>query len=99
MRAFSNQNCDGKSFKINSSKKIAGDFNTDFKQVSGTNSITNLFSQYGLSSTLPTSITTTTERGSYIDNIFTNLECIEAGRYMSFTSDHDPLFLHFKLSP
>jgi hypothetical protein len=72
-------------------KIIAGDFNTDFKQTSEPNSITDLYSA------LPPSIISTTNNGTYIDNIFTNIQNVDAGRYISFTSHHDPLLLHFHL--
>jgi hypothetical protein len=77
-------------------KKIAGDFNTNFNQTEA-NSVTDLFSSSGLYSALPPSIISTTQHGIYIDNIFTNVQYLDAGRYISFTSDHDPLFLQYNV--
>jgi hypothetical protein len=77
-------------------KIIAGDFTANFNQTE-TNSVTELFSSYGLYSALTPSIISTTQHGTYIDNIFTNVQYLDAGRYISFTSDHDPLFLQFNV--
>ncbi|KAI8348880.1 hypothetical protein BD560DRAFT_238262, partial [Blakeslea trispora] len=72
---------------------IAGDFNTDFDEAN--NSIKRLFDDYGLIYNLNQKIKSTTRGSSFIDNIFTNIPEHESGRYLSFTSYHDPLYIKF----
>jgi hypothetical protein len=74
-------------------KIIAGDFNTDF--LDEENQIDSLFSEHGLNSVFNGSIKSTTNKATFIDNIFSNIPSTDSGRYISFTSDHDPLYMKF----
>ena len=79
---------------INASTRIiAGDFNSDFG--ADNDSIKRLFDDYGLVYNLNEKIKSTTRGSSFIDNIFTNIPEHESGRYISFTSYHDPLYIKF----
>lgn len=78
-----------------SSKIIAGDFNSHFDDEE--NTFTELFNQYGLFHSLKGRLNSTTKYKSFIDNIFTNIVDHEFGRYISFTSYHDPLFMQFNV--
>ena len=76
---------------------IAGDFNVNFQEESATRTaLYRLFDQHGMKSTLPTSITSSTKQGTLIDNIFSNIDTINSGRYISFTSYHEPLWLQIQ---
>ncbi|CEP13115.1 hypothetical protein, partial, partial [Parasitella parasitica] len=71
---------------------FAGDFNVDFSKH---NELTSLFATFDYSSSLD--IHSTTNNGSFIDNIFTNITTFSSGRYISFTSLHDPLYIQFDM--
>jgi hypothetical protein len=49
----------------------------------------------GLFSPLPSDVKSTKKEGTFIDNIFTNQESVSSGRYLSFTSFHEPLWIKF----
>ncbi|KAG2192949.1 hypothetical protein INT47_004688 [Mucor saturninus] len=73
---------------------IAGDFNLNFYQDSPkSTTVTSFLNQLGIKSSLPESVRSTTKQHTFIDNIFTNQAIIDSGRYISFTSHHDPLWL------
>ncbi|OBZ82794.1 hypothetical protein A0J61_09156 [Choanephora cucurbitarum] len=48
----------------------------------------------GLSSAIPSSVTSTTRLKTIINNIFVNCEVKSAGTYVSVTSYHEPLWLN-----
>ncbi|KAI8334545.1 hypothetical protein BD560DRAFT_451175 [Blakeslea trispora] len=74
---------------------VAGDFNIDF--TSTPSSFRDLLSKLNLTSALPVEIATTTKHGTFIDNIFTNFEVKNSGRYISYPkSSHDPLYINFE---
>lgn len=72
---------------------IAGNFNVNFQEESSSKktALLTLLQQYGLKSTLPTSINSSTKECTLIDNIFSNIDTLKSGRYVSFTSYHEPL--------
>ena len=73
---------------------IGGDFNVDFASYSSKkSSIVNLLSQYNLTSPLMDTVTSTTKKNTFIDNIFTSNQVIDSGKYVSFTSYHEPLWI------
>ncbi|KAI8373887.1 hypothetical protein BD560DRAFT_393876, partial [Blakeslea trispora] len=74
-------------------KIIAGDFNSHFDDEQ--NLFSSLFNQYGLSSSLSEEVKSTTEYKSFIDNVSINVFTYHSGRYISYTSFHDPLFMQF----
>ncbi|KAI8325632.1 hypothetical protein EDC96DRAFT_550353 [Choanephora cucurbitarum] len=74
-------------------KIIASDFNLHFDDEQ--NPFSSLFNQYGLSSSLGEEVKSTTKYKSFIDNVFTNVFTYHSGRYISYTSFHDPLFMQF----
>ncbi|KAI8333245.1 hypothetical protein BD560DRAFT_428816 [Blakeslea trispora] len=71
-------------------KIIAGDFNSHFDDEQ--NPFAELFSRYGLIHNLKNTLNSTTKYQSFIDNIFTDISNHTNGRYISFTSYHDPLY-------
>lgn len=77
---------------------IAGDFNVDFNlQSAKRDSILNTMHSQGLQSSLPAHIQSSTRENTLIDNIFTDCDIIESGRYISLTSYHEPLWLHIDI--
>ncbi|KAI8333252.1 hypothetical protein BD560DRAFT_461654 [Blakeslea trispora] len=74
-------------------KIISGDFNSHFNDEQ--NPFSNRFNQYELSSSLGEEVKSTTKYKSFIDNVLTNISAYHSGRYISYTSFHDPLFMQF----
>lgn len=75
---------------------IAGDFNVNFNEVSTKKQLMLDFLQdYSLKSAMNDSFKSSTNNGTLIDNIFTNFDAKESGRYISHTSYHDPLYMIF----
>lgn len=77
---------------------IAGDFNVDFASTtdSRTTKLTDRLSGHGFHSALPAGVKSITRSNTFIDIIFFNFPISESGRYISFTSFHDPLYLRFR---
>lgn len=75
---------------------VAGDFNINFSEESLKRSkLYNILNSFSLKSSLPSHYTSSTNNGTLIDSIFTNVKVQKSGRYISFTSYHDPLFIKF----
>ncbi|KAL0136183.1 hypothetical protein V8B55DRAFT_1292878, partial [Mucor lusitanicus] len=74
---------------------IGGDFNVDFgadsRHLVKKRSILQFMSDNGMKS--PLNVAFTTQRGTFIDNIFCTALVIDSGTYVSFKSDHEPLFI------
>ncbi|KAG2194769.1 hypothetical protein INT47_012071 [Mucor saturninus] len=83
---------------ISNNKRIilAGDFNVDFNiESSARTKLLQLLDIYNMHTAMPDDMKSTTNNGTFIDNVFTNFTVQEGGRYISFTSYHDPLYITF----
>lgn len=55
----------------------------------------NLLHENGLQSSLPNAVQSSTKEGTLIDNIFTDKQVYDSGRYISLISYYDPLWVRF----